>query len=161
VRRCKNRHYHRQIILTCRFAPPPPPASLVAALYDGNQADASLWLGVTIETGRVVGLAWYEEDLAGDIPEELGYLSALQHLDLSDNALTGSLPASFGQLKNLSGLSLSNNQLSGDLPEELFELTALTTLRLNSNHFMGEGERLQGAKRRAGNVLIPILLRLR
>ncbi|GMH89487.1 hypothetical protein TrVE_jg5669 [Triparma verrucosa] len=108
------------------------------ALYDGNQADASLWLGVTIETGRVVGLAWYEENLAGVIPEELGYLSALQHLDLSDNALTGSLPASFGQLKNLNGLSLSNNQLSGDLPEELFELTALTTLRLNSNHFMGE-----------------------
>ena len=107
------------------------------ALYDGNEDDPSLWLGVTVQEGRVVGLAWYEENLTGEIPRAIDRLTALQHLDMSENALTGKIPASLENLRELTGLALSHNQLSGTIPKELFNLPAIVNLRLQSNKLHG------------------------
>ena len=80
------------------------------------------WDGVTVAGAppRVVGLDLRARGLNGRIPPQLGSLTALTSLDLSDNALTGSL------------------SLSGGLPEGLRELPpTLATLRLAGNPFTG------------------------
>ncbi|CAN0467840.1 unnamed protein product, partial [Ascophyllum nodosum] len=50
----------------------------------------------------------------GAIPPDLGKLSALQSLDLSQNQLDGAIPPDLGKLSALQSLDLSNNQLDGE-----------------------------------------------
>lgn len=57
--------------------------------------------------------------------------------DLSDQALHGSLADELGQLTHLQLLLLSNNELTGDIPDSLSQLTALRTLWLHNNSFTG------------------------
>nr|KAJ0191573.1 hypothetical protein LSAT_V11C800410390 [Lactuca sativa] len=96
--------------------------------------------------------------LNGRIPETLGRLANLRHLDLSQNGLTGSIPESVTGLRflqvldlsenqltgpipeflgNLTQLALSSNQLNGSIPESLGKLAALTELYLESNLLEG------------------------
>ena len=51
--------------------------------------DVSEWYGVTVEGGRVIKLYWVLCELAGNIPAEIGGLSALTYLALARNDLTG------------------------------------------------------------------------
>ena len=87
-------------------------------------ADTALveWDGVTVAGAppRVVGLDLRARGLSGSIPTDLGRLTALTVLDLSDNALTGRL------------------SLAGSLPMGVRELPpTLATLRLAGNPFTG------------------------
>ena len=52
------------------------------------------WYGVTCDGGNttVQRLAYYNNNLVGTIPTELGNLSSLQELWLYSNQLTGSIP---------------------------------------------------------------------
>ena len=102
----------------------------------------SQWNGITVGgTPRRVtkldtsgaGLA----DLTGTIPPELGSLTGLTNLRLSNNKLTGAIPPELGNLANLESLSLWNNELSGAIPSELGNLSNLTFLRLNLNQLAG------------------------
>ncbi|KAL7587920.1 hypothetical protein Lser_V15G37589 [Lactuca serriola] len=98
------------------------------------------------------------QSLNGRIPETLGRLANLRHLDLSQNGLTGSIPESVTGLRflqvlylyenqltgpipeflgNLTQLALSSNQLNGSIPESLGKLAALTELYLESNLLEG------------------------
>lgn len=58
-------------------------------------------------------LILFKNELSGIIPEEIGDLPNLEHLDLSHNALTGGLPASLERLIKLRQLHVEHNQLSG------------------------------------------------
>ncbi|KAK2400648.1 receptor protein kinase protein ZAR1 [Trifolium repens] len=113
---------------------------------------------------RVTQLTLPSKSLTGYIPSELGHLTQLTTLnlsnnnftktipnslfnttnnliilDLSHNSLSGPLPPSFTSLKSLIHCDLSSNFLNGSLPESLTELTALTgTLNLSFNGFSGE-----------------------
>ncbi|XP_042014935.1 receptor-like protein 35 [Salvia splendens] len=73
----------------------------------------------------------------GKLPNAIGDLTSLHHLNFSHNALNGSIPKSFVQLKNLESLDLSVNQLAGSIPEELGGLTFLAHLNLSYNMFVG------------------------
>ena len=66
--------------------------------------------------------------ITGSIPTELGNLTALTELNLSDNDLTGSIPSQLGKLIALTDLRLNHNSLTGSIPTELGNLTALTTI---------------------------------
>ena len=72
-----------------------------------------------------------ERNQLKDIPKEIGNLTQLTELDLSDNQLT-TLPDPLGQLTQLKVLNLSNNRLA-TLPDSLGQLTQLTELDLSSN----------------------------
>ena len=65
------------------------------------------------------------------LPPEIGDLTSLTVLDLSNNQLT-SLPAEIGKLTSLTELDLSNNKLT-TLSAEIGNLTSLTKLSLYDN----------------------------
>ena len=79
------------------------------------------WQGITIEGTplRVTRLGLQRRGLTGQIPAELGRLTALRVLRLSENQLTGPIPPELGGLDNLNHLYLNDNQLSGAIPDEL------------------------------------------
>ena len=97
------------------------------------------WYGVTIDAnGRVHGLFLGDNQLAGEIPTELGSLTELEWAFLSQNQLTGEIPSELGSLVNLRLLSLRDNQLTGGIPAELGNLANLEQLRLFNNQLTGE-----------------------
>ncbi|KAJ3140091.1 hypothetical protein HK100_010589 [Physocladia obscura] len=75
----------------------------------------------------------------GKIPNEIGLLVNLKHLDLSCNALRGELPHQIlGSLVNLTLLNLSKNKFEGAIdPTVLGKLTRLTNLNLAKNELTG------------------------
>ena len=97
------------------------------------------WSGVeTDDNGRVIQVSFYENQLSGEIPAELGSLANLEILNLWDNQLSGEIPTELGSLANLERLYLSGNQLSGEIPMELGDLANLTELSLWDNQLSGE-----------------------
>ena len=101
------------------------------------------WDGITVSgtPQRVTKLdtsgAGLTRKLSGTLPKELGSLTNLTTLRLSNNELTGTLPAELGSLSNLKSLSLWNNKLTGTIPPELGRLASLTLLRLHWNDLTG------------------------
>lgn len=67
---------------------------------------------------NIIALDLSNRGLRGTIPEELGFLRYLQHLDLSDNYLTGFLPSDL-QWAPLEKLDVSGNNLQGLVPPSL------------------------------------------
>ncbi|KAK2360024.1 putative leucine-rich repeat receptor protein kinase [Trifolium repens] len=76
--------------------------------------------------------------LQGTIPKEIGLLSKLTHLDLSDNSLTGEVPSSLGNLRQLQYLDISYNGLYGLIPHEFGFIEHLIALNLSNNIIEGE-----------------------
>ncbi|CAL5004957.1 unnamed protein product [Urochloa decumbens] len=76
--------------------------------------------------------------LTGEIPSEIGFLSALYSLNLSRNHIGGSIPDEIGNLRNLESLDLSWNDLSGSIPQSLASLTSLGYLNLSYNDLSGK-----------------------
>ena len=96
------------------------------------------WYGVTADrSGHITGLDLDNNELSGEIPEELGGLSNLVELDLSLNQLSGEIPGELGNLSNLKLLDLTGNKMTGEIPAELGGLTSLEYLFLRSNQLTG------------------------
>ena len=96
------------------------------------------WHGVTTDgSGRVTALDLGDNQLNGEIPDELGNLSSLTYLDLFRNQLTGEIPSELGSLSNLEGLHISENQLTGPIPPGLGGLSNLEGLFLDGNQLTG------------------------
>ena len=96
---------------------------------------------LSTEIGNFYNLTdlWLENNgnLEGSIPSEIGFLTTIQSLDLSNNNFNNQLPTEFGLLTNLLVLGLHNNTFSGTIISELGLLTSLEALDLSSNLFTG------------------------
>ncbi|GEM_PF-208128 len=140
-----------------------PPQNSSTGLPWTTAANISTWKGVTIKNGRVSQLDLAGTTLKGVLPPELGNLTAIERLDLSNNELsgsipsslsgnfltklkyldlsansfTGSIPAQIGSISTLEKLNLSNNQLEGSIPDKIIDLDKLEILRLNNNNLEG------------------------
>ena len=146
------------LILSDRFGqavqPPPPPEDrdALVALYHAtggynwrNQTNwltdqpIDTWHGVTAANGRVTGLKLRANNLAGELPAELGNLARIDTLDLSVNRRlrSGPIPSWLGNLDNLRYLSFYATQLSDPIPSWLGNLDNLTHLDLAFNRQMG------------------------
>jgi Leucine-rich repeat (LRR) protein len=105
--------------------------------------DECQWLHVYCDgNGRVTELALYAPNeyvpkIRGQIPDDLGLLTALTNLELYGNALTGTIPSSLGALTAMTSLLLHTNQLNGTIPSSLGALTALTGLHMGFNALTG------------------------
>lgn len=79
----------------------------------------------------------YQNNLTGEIPEELGNLTRLISLDLRNNFLIGSIPSSLGLLSFLKYMRLNGNSLSGEIPQLIGNLTSLVQMDLHFNSLSG------------------------
>ncbi len=116
------------------------------------------WYGVTVnENGWVTRLDFFDPLSYGNsaggyvpggqcgscrLPPELGNLTALEHLELTNYGLTGPIPPELGNLVNLRHLALGDllsgaNNLTGEIPAELGNLTELRILFLDNNDLTG------------------------
>ena len=97
------------------------------------------WDGVTVGGTplRVSSLSVNSRGLDGTIPADLGDLTGLQRLNLSQNRLAGPIPAELGELVNLRVLDLSDNRLTEGIPSQLGRLADLRSLLLQGNELTG------------------------
>jgi len=98
------------------------------------------WFGVTVEDSpdsHVVSIVLYANNLAGNIPHEIGAFPYLRALQIFSNPLAGTLPPELGDLVSLKSLFLEGNQLSGSIPAELGTLANLEVLYLYQNKLTG------------------------
>lgn len=76
-------------------------------------------------------------NLIAEIPGSIGKLGSLYNLDLSNNFITGKIPESISGLKSIQQIELYNNLLYGELPESLSNLTTLLKLDVSQNNLTG------------------------
>jgi Leucine-rich repeat (LRR) protein len=76
------------------------------------------WRAKSARPSNEVRIELVGKGLTGEVPAELGGLTALTGLDLSKNKLT-SVPAALGGLTALKTLNLSVNWLTGTVPGAL------------------------------------------
>ncbi|KAL7262829.1 hypothetical protein ACSBR1_001065 [Camellia fascicularis] len=87
--------------------------------------------------GNLSILYFYENQLSGSIPQDIGMLRSLIELDLLTNNLIGSIPAFIANLTNLTILYLNENQLSRSIPQDVGMLRSLIELDLLTNNLTG------------------------
>ena len=101
------------------------------------------WYGVhTNIKGRVDEIDLHG-NITGQIPPEIGDLTELTRLSISnsllpDNSDYGPLPTEIGNLKKLKALVLQGYPLSGKIPESLYDLTNLLQLIIERPGHMDE-----------------------
>ncbi|KAG5558586.1 hypothetical protein RHGRI_008510 [Rhododendron griersonianum] len=78
-----------------------------------------------------------DNNISGEIPEEITSLLGLFSLNLSGNHLMGVIPKEIGNMESLESLDLSRNQLSGELPQSMSDLTFLSHLNVSYNTLRG------------------------
>ncbi|KAK7840238.1 receptor-like protein eix2 [Quercus suber] len=112
----------------------------------GKYSDNSLniivgWKGNLYEYGKNFGemrsIDLANNELTGNIPEEISSLIELKALNLSGNTLTGEIPQDIGKLEQLESLDLSRNRFSGSLPASMVGLHYLGYLDLSYNKLSG------------------------
>ncbi|XP_031126967.1 receptor-like protein kinase HSL1 [Ipomoea triloba] len=74
----------------------------------------------------------------GRIPPELGNLTNLEYLWLTDCNLIGEIPDSLSRLTKLLDFDVASNKLTGPVPIWLTELTSAQQIELYNNSFTGE-----------------------
>ncbi|GLJ08076.1 hypothetical protein SUGI_0080960 [Cryptomeria japonica] len=77
------------------------------------------------------------KNIIGKIPKALSCLQNLQLLDLRFNKFQGSVPPKFSKLVNLENLSLGRNNISGEIPSSMGSLQQLRKLDISSNELTG------------------------
>ncbi|XP_058076462.1 receptor-like protein EIX1 [Magnolia sinica] len=103
--------------------------------WDDDASDCCNWRGITCHniTGFVLKLDLFGLGLGGRIDPALVQLKHLQLLDLSYNAFNGApIPDSLGSMKELRHLNLSWAGFRGRIPHQLGNLSKLISLKLSS-----------------------------
>lgn len=75
--------------------------------------------------------------MTGTIPTEIGLLTELASVSMTNSTLSGPIPSQMGNLLGLRRLWLYNNELTGTVPASLDKLTDLEVLELHGNDLGG------------------------
>ncbi|KAF8020538.1 hypothetical protein BT93_G1076 [Corymbia citriodora subsp. variegata] len=76
--------------------------------------------------------------LSGNIPQNIPTTCSLKTLDLSENLLQGQIPLSLANCMTLEILNIGNNQINGTFPCHFMAISSLHVLILRSNKLHGE-----------------------
>ena len=96
------------------------------------------WFGITSHTGdRVNWVVLDNNNLVGELPQQIENLTALSRLELFNNNLTGTFPTQVLNITNLRSLILESNNLTGNLPSNIDDFIQLDQLLLGNNNFTG------------------------
>lgn len=101
--------------------------------------DTCTWYGVTcnVDSTHVVEINLFANQLNGQIPSEIGYLTELKILALHSNDLYGNIPIQLAKLTKLEKLYLADNSLNGLIPAKLGDIGTLQELFLYRNILIG------------------------
>ncbi|KAK9283167.1 hypothetical protein L1049_011399 [Liquidambar formosana] len=110
--------------------------NLLRLYVSGNGLQGSIPSQIGV-LSKLTYLDLSQNDLTGKLPLSLANLTQLVKLDVSWNRITGSIPPLIGNLKNLVELDLSSNSFTGPIPSGFGLLTNLTHLYLQSNRISG------------------------
>lgn len=80
-------------------------------------------------------IVFFDNQLEGCLPYEIGSLENAVLFDAGKNRLTGPIPLSFACLAKAELLYLADNQLYGPVPEEICKLPNLGNFTLRNNFF--------------------------
>ncbi|XP_047149080.1 leucine-rich repeat receptor-like serine/threonine-protein kinase BAM1 [Vigna umbellata] len=83
-------------------------------------------------------LSLVENQFFGPIPASFSALSALRHLNLSNNAFNAIVPSNLARLANLQVLDLYNKNMTGPFPLAIVAMPLLCHFHLGSNFFSGQ-----------------------
>lgn len=98
--------------------------------------DITAWHGIKVANGHIVGVDLFRNNLNGNLPDAIGDLGYLEHLNLAFNDIGGSIPESISKLGKLKVLKLEMNRLTGVIPPQIGNMTAL--MRFTAfNNFLG------------------------
>nr|XP_029120138.1 receptor-like protein EIX2 [Elaeis guineensis] len=78
-----------------------------------------------------------QNNLFGEIPNEVTNLHGLRFLNLSRNHFIGKIPQNIGDMRQLESLDLSMNDLCGQIPQTMLALNYLSKLNLSYNNLSG------------------------
>ncbi|KAG5517061.1 hypothetical protein RHGRI_037717 [Rhododendron griersonianum] len=106
--------------------------------WNPEDNDPCMWLGVHCVDGKLQILDLNGLSLEGELVPELGKLTHLRSLVISNNRFSGAIPKDIGGLIMLEVLDLRNNNFSGTIPPELGGLQSLKRLLLCNNSFKGD-----------------------
>ncbi|KAG8084911.1 hypothetical protein GUJ93_ZPchr0010g8589 [Zizania palustris] len=107
---------------------------------------------IPTELGRLTGLKILDlsnNNFSGDIPPELFNCSRLTRLNLEGNSLTGAIPSWLGRLRSLGELDLSSNAFTGRIPVELGDCSGLLKLKRPHRRHTAGDQAVQQAVRAA------------
>jgi hypothetical protein len=90
--------------------------SLVSLDLSDNSLSGSIGHAIGNHLTSLESLKLMDNDLEGEIPDNLKLLSHLQELTLYKNHLTGKIPTHLAELGKLLTLDIGGNFLSGDIP---------------------------------------------
>lgn len=98
------------------------------------------WEGITCDGNhRVTQLILPSAELEGNLPDDIGNLTELTHLDLSFNPdLSGNISPRLGDLSKLYTLTLQSCGFSGIIPSEIGNAGQLSYISLSGNNLTGE-----------------------
>ena len=113
--------------------------------------------GIQVNDGRVEEVSWHNMGLSGTIPEEMGALSALCILTLSENDIRDPLPAVLGKMEHLVRLDVQGTPRLGlvPLPREFGE-----NLRLDVNGYIDDGNSENDEEYKVGEFSHDDLVRM-
>ncbi|KAK5845526.1 probable LRR receptor-like serine/threonine-protein kinase At3g47570 [Gossypium arboreum] len=78
-----------------------------------------------------------DNQLSGELPDQMWNLFRLRDLNMSQNSLYGVIPSNISKLTELRSLDLMTNKITGAVPEDLDQLVQLQVLNLGRNLFTG------------------------
>ncbi|KAL6280040.1 hypothetical protein ACE6H2_016921 [Prunus campanulata] len=106
-------------------------------IMNDNNFGGTLPTSISNLSAKLEMFWFYNNQIHGSIPTDIGNLVNLESLLMGGNSFTGSIPTEIQKLSSLVELDISMNALSGRIPSSLGNLTKLYKLFLQGNNLEG------------------------
>jgi hypothetical protein len=97
------------------------------------------WSGVICDGISVRGLEWGSQGFSGgNLGTELGILTSLEYLDVSNNGIAGTIPEQLYGLVSLTDVYLYKNEITGPISSNVWQSLAIVHLACQSQSIDGK-----------------------